>query len=245
MLNDALYPLAASYITRDLHPDQRVALTAAAALMSGPLSLAPAVVAFRRAQDEAAAEKGTTLPVVVKQPQPPLGPRLAPIPMVVNEKIGDAKAALEAANNFVGKVVGYNISEEAKKDVVLVQKPPADEEQFPEGTVVELRVGYGEKQPAVDELSSKITTGIEPILAGLDAMAKAHAAQQVTFDQKLAEAVAPLGGQLAAMNQTLTDSQTILKQMLSILTQSQSAQESLQASMDALSLPTGKGPASK
>ena len=177
MLTDPLFPLAASAITRPLDVAHRVALTAAAAVIPGPLALAPALIALRRDRD-AAATQGTKPPSAPGVPTD-VGPPLVAVPGVVGKPMEEAQVILHGVNLIA--LPRLNESPATEKGVVLMQEPSGDPAKLvPEGTLVKLWVGNGPKAPDADELGDKLDAHLRPLGDGISATNAALARMQVT-----------------------------------------------------------------
>ena len=161
---DPLFPLAASVITHPLDVTHRVALTAAAAVIPGPLALAPALVALQRLRG---------IPTTHGDPTPPppvdVGPPLIMVPKVVGSTLSAAQQTLGGVK--LKSTVHHNVSTDKEKDIVLMQQPHSDPEKLvPEGSVVRLWVGNGPKPVPADPLGDELDAHLKPLGDKIDAM---------------------------------------------------------------------------
>lgn len=157
---DWLTPLAAGVVgvQADLPKEERVALTAAALVLNGPLALAPMLVAVERhraalaagAADPPNAGSGST-------PAGPIGATLVEVPDLIGWNVEEAKTALKEQGFKVARP-RYFYSKPEEKDLVIDQlEPPEIGSLVEQGkATIELKVGAGVKPeaPATDDLAA-------------------------------------------------------------------------------------------
>lgn len=151
-----LNPLVASFIGKEggLPVDERVALTAAAMVISGPLALAPALVAVQRRREMGKPDDpGPGAPGDVPGP---VGPPLTEVPDLIGQPLDDARSELKERD--LVSVVSWHESTEEEKGLVLAQpQPPMVGEMVDAGTRVTLKIGAGQpkgKEPECDDATA-------------------------------------------------------------------------------------------
>jgi hypothetical protein len=162
MNGEPLFPFAAGFITHPINDrEKRVALTAAAAFIPGPLALAPALVAINRMKQEAA------------QPTAPrsnvgTGPRIAEVPHV--EGFPEERAMLALRELGLQADIKRHESADDEKGVVLLQSPEAGT-RIPVTRRVQLSIGAGlaqaPEQDKLDTFIQRVSTFMERTDANL------------------------------------------------------------------------------
>lgn len=164
---DVIAPLAAAIITKGVGtPEERVALTAAAAFIEGPMALVPAVVRLQRAKEEG---KSTTTTTTTAGGSPIL-PALVPVPNVEGKTEAEAIEILDKAKLKYAR--HYHVSDEKDKDRVMQQQPKFGSPPVTEGTTtITLSIGAGrtldEEDPDRDEELRKEMKSLGVQIAGL------------------------------------------------------------------------------
>jgi hypothetical protein len=158
-------PLFASYITKEggLSAEQRVALTAAAMIIQGPLALAPALVAIQRHRDKDSGDGAG--PGSSGDETGPVGPRLVDVPDLIGKKLDDARSRLTDLQ--LEPDVSLHESAEDEKGLVLDQPPPPSVgAMVVVGTPITLKVGAG--QPKGDEVQHDDAAAIADLRRDMD-----------------------------------------------------------------------------
>ncbi|HEV2817120.1 MAG TPA: PASTA domain-containing protein [Allosphingosinicella sp.] len=140
---DALAPLAAAIITREIEPDKRVLCTAAAALIESPLGLGPSIVALTKARSEGG---GKTVDVA--------GPEMVQVPLVTGLKKDEALTKLKQAK--LDASVALHDSAADKANLVFSQDPGQDK-WVTVGSTVKLGVHNGPAPPGEKSLTELVT----------------------------------------------------------------------------------------
>lgn len=139
-MDQFLMPVAASIIGREggLPVDERLALTAAALVISGPLALAPALVAVER-------RRNRLRPFPDDAGGAEIGPPLVTVPGLTGATADEAQVRLKALG--LEAAITLNESADDQKGRVIAQPaPPAPGDEVEAGTRIALKVGAGQPE---------------------------------------------------------------------------------------------------